>query len=125
VYYAELLEDKFQKLMEQAEAHLSGAMVNQPPVVVLNGSGIQGAASIAAKRLESLGWVIARTGNAERMDLLHCRVEYPEGTREIAEKLALDLGERNVEVVRSELGLAEIRVIIGQDYSAHAVNEGG
>lgn len=125
VYYAELMEDKFHELMAQVEAHLSGAPVNQPPVVVLNGSGIRGVASLAAKRLESLGWVVARTGNAERMDAQHCRVEYPEGTREIAEKLALDLGERNVEVVQSDTGLAEIRVIIGRDFSAHDATEGG
>lgn len=125
VYYAELVQDKFHDLMAQVEAHLSGAAVNQPPVVVLNGSGIRGAASLAARRLESLGWVVARTGNAERMDAQHCRVEYPEGTREIAEKLALDLGEGNVEVVQANTGLTEIRVIIGRDFSTHHASEGG
>lgn len=125
IYYAELLEEKFHELMTQVDAHLRGAPVNQPPVVVLNGSGIRGAASAAAKRLESLGWAIARTGNAQSSNVPRCRVEYPEGSRDLAEKLALDLGQHDVEIVQSPPGQAEIHVIIGQDFSVHNGYRGG
>ncbi|MCX7597988.1 MAG: LCP family protein, partial [Armatimonadetes bacterium] len=125
VYYAELIEDKFHELMEQVENHLSGALINQPPVVVLNGSSLRGAASAAAKRLERHGWTIARIGNADATNVPRCRIEYPEGNRDLAEKLAYDLGQRDVEVVQSQPGQTEIRVIIGQDFPGYNSHQGG
>jgi hypothetical protein len=65
-------------------------------VVVLNGNGIAGAASTAAARVKSFGYVIATVGNAPRSDYRRTLVLYRPGREAEARRLAADLKIRIV-----------------------------
>ena len=69
---------------------------NETSVIVLNGNGIQGAASVAADRVRSKHYIIAGTGNAPRRDFAHSVVMYRPGFKEEAQRLAGDLGVKRV-----------------------------
>ncbi len=62
-------------------------------VIVLNGNGRAGAASLAAARVRALGYVIGGTGNAPRR-VLKTAVMYRPGFDREARRLAHDLGIR-------------------------------
>ena len=65
-------------------------------VVVLNGNGIAGAASTAAARVKSFGYVIGSVGNAPRSDYRRTLVLYRPGREAEARRLAADLEVRIV-----------------------------
>lgn len=122
VYYARLLETPFRETMAKVEAHLSGAGTGEggpnTPIAILNASGVQGIAKRVAKDLEAKGWTITRTGNAAGGATPRSRIEYPQGSDEIARRLADDLGIAPQAVRPAAAGLAELRVVLGRDYSA-------
>lgn len=60
-------------------------------IVVLNGNGIAGAASTAAARVKSFGYVIGSVGNAPRSDYRRTLVLYRPGREAEARRLADDL----------------------------------
>jgi hypothetical protein len=60
-------------------------------VLVLNGNGLNGAASAAAARLHGLGYQIAATANARRHDYATSVVMYVSGFRAEGLRLARDL----------------------------------
>jgi hypothetical protein len=61
-------------------------------VLVLNGNGLQGAASTAAARLEGKGYRIAGARNAQRHDYARSMVLYAPGWVKEARRLAHDAG---------------------------------
>jgi len=69
---------------------------SQAAVLVLNGNGVEGAASTAAAHLQGLGYRIAATKNATRHDYARSMVMYAPGYAKEARRLARDTGLRLV-----------------------------
>jgi hypothetical protein len=65
-------------------------------IVVLNGSGVSGAAAVTAERTRPFHYIIAATGNAPRTDFRRSLVMYREGYEGEATRLAQDLHIRRV-----------------------------
>ena len=61
-------------------------------VLVLNGNGVQGAASTEAARLQSAGYRVAGSENAQRHDYARSMVLYVPGWVKEARRLAYDTG---------------------------------
>jgi len=79
------------------DRHPAPAAVHVPPrdrvrIMVLNGNGLNGAAARAAARLRRLGYRIAGTANAARMNYATSLVLYRPGYRSEGLRLARDLG---------------------------------
>ncbi len=68
-------------------------------VLVLNGNGVTGAAAAAAARLESDGYPIGGTTNAQRHDYARSMVMFVPGWAKEARRLARDSGIRMVSPV--------------------------
>lgn len=68
-------------------------------VLVLNGNGVSGAASVQAARLQSEGYRIAGATNAARHDYAESLVMYVPGWEREAKRLARDTGVRIVSPV--------------------------
>jgi LCP family protein required for cell wall assembly len=94
-------------------------------IVVLNASGAQGLAKRVAKQLTVKGWTIARTGNTPGKAVPTSHVEYPEGARDIAKRLAGDVGLPPRAVRPAAVGVAEVRVVLGRDMSGGHQAKGG
>jgi hypothetical protein len=86
------------------------------PVLVLNGNGVSGAATKAAKIVRRLDYPVVQIGDASRKNFSHTLVMYREGSRPAAVRLAQDLdlspkravpldGMRDSELVGAELAL--------------------
>ena len=116
IYYAILREGAYRELMAKVRAHLAGRAETKLAVEVLNGCGVQGLARRAARRLETKGWEIAGTGNADSYDYEQTEIQYPPGGRSEAEAVAEDLGLQEAEIKEVDTGLDKIRVLLGQDY---------
>jgi hypothetical protein len=65
-------------------------------ILVLNGNGRSGAASVASRRIHRLGYIVAGVGNASRTDYAHTLVMYRPGRRDEAKRLARDMRVRVV-----------------------------
>lgn len=76
-----------------APAHLPR---NRTSVIVLNGSGISGAAAVTSDRVRHLNYIVAATGNAPRSDFQRSVVMYRAGFEGEARRLAHDLHLRRV-----------------------------
>ncbi len=125
IYYAGLRESAFRELMSRVRAHLAGASGEAPEVVVLNGCGVAGIARQASQRLESSGWTVRETGNADSYDYERSVVEYPPGAEGAAERIAQELDIEQPRLTPNEAGLDSIRVILGHDYvENNAIDEG-
>jgi LytR cell envelope-related transcriptional attenuator len=86
-------------------------------IMVLNGNGRNGAAAAAAVALHRLGYRIAGTANAARMDYAASLILYRPGYRAEGLRLARDLGVRIVGPLdgmrRGALRGGELAVILG------------
>ena len=65
-------------------------------VLVLNGNGVAGAASVAADRVRSRNYVVAGTGDAPRTSFSHSVIMYRPGFEGEAKRLGRELGVRRV-----------------------------
>jgi LytR cell envelope-related transcriptional attenuator len=90
---------------------------SQTSVIVLNGSGRNGAAAAEARVLKARGYMVASVGNASRMDYTHTLVMYRPGYGSEGARLARDL---HISVVSpldgmrvSRLAGAHLVVILG------------
>ena len=83
-------------------------------VEVLNGCGIEGAASKMKERLEANGYTVVAVGNAATFDYKETVIEAPEGKREAALRAAalFGLGDE-----RREPPAYDVKIIIGDDYT--------
>ena len=83
-------------------------------VEVLNGCGIEGAASKMKERLEANGYTVVAVGNAATFDYKETVIEAPEGKREAALRAAalFGLGDE-----RLEPPAYDVKIIIGDDYT--------
>lgn len=90
---------------------------NETSVMVLNGNGIAGAASVAAERVQRRGYIIAGTTNAPRTDFKRSLVMYRPGREGEAQRLARDLKVKRVaplDGIRiADLQGAHVALIIG------------
>jgi LytR cell envelope-related transcriptional attenuator len=90
---------------------------NETSVIVLNGNGIAGAASVAAERVQRRGYIIAGTTNAPRTNFRRSLVMYRPGREAEAQRLARDLKVKRVaplDGVRiADLQGAHVALIIG------------
>jgi LytR cell envelope-related transcriptional attenuator len=86
-------------------------------VLVLNGNGVQGAASSEAAHLQALGYRIGGAQNAVRHDYARSMVMYAPGWREEARRLSRDTGIRMVAPVdgmkRSALRASPLVLLLG------------
>jgi hypothetical protein len=89
----------------------------QTSVIVLNGSGRNGAAADEAQVVRHRGYVVASVGNAARMDYTHTLVLYRPGYGSEGARLARDLRIRVVSPLDgmrvSRLAGAHLVVILG------------
>lgn len=85
-------------------------------VAVLNGEGTSGLAAEVAAFLESHGFVVAETGNAESFDVERTRIEYVAGSEAHARKLAEQLPGAEQAEVGGAPGGADVALIIGADW---------
>jgi hypothetical protein len=87
-------------------------------VVVLNGNGIAGAASVAAARVKALGYVLGSVGNAPRSDYRRTIVMYRPGREAEGRRLARDLRLRVVAPLdgmsTAQLLGAQVAVVLGR-----------
>ena len=90
---------------------------NETSVMVLNGNGIAGAASVAAERVQRRGYIIAGTTNAPRTNFRRSLVMYRPGREAEAQRLARDLKVKRVaplDGIRiADLQGAHVALIIG------------
>lgn len=90
---------------------------NETSVIVLNGNGVAGAASVAAERVQRRGYIIAGTTNAPRTNFRRSLVMYRPGREAEAQRLARDLKVKRVaplDGVRiADLQGAHVALIIG------------
>jgi hypothetical protein len=90
---------------------------NETSVMVLNGNGIAGAASVASERVQRRGYIIAGTTNAPRTNFRRSIVMYRPGREGEAQRLARDLKVKRVaplDGVRiADLQGAHVALIIG------------
>ena len=86
-------------------------------VVVMNGNGVQGAASTEAARLQSLGYRIGAAENATRHDYARSMVMYVPGWAKEARRLARDTGIRLVApvdgITPARLKRSQLIVLLG------------
>jgi hypothetical protein len=86
-------------------------------VLVLNGNGVQGAASIEAARLQSAGYRVGGAENAQRHDYARSMVLYVPGWAKEARRLARDIGIKLVAPVDgltpAKLKASQAVVILG------------
>jgi hypothetical protein len=90
---------------------------NETSVIVLNGNGVAGAASVAAERVQRRGYIIAGTTNAPRTNFRRSLVMYRPGREGEARRLARDLKVKRVgplDGIRiADLQGAHVALIIG------------
>jgi hypothetical protein len=86
-------------------------------VIVLNGNGLSGAASVGAERVRGFHYLIAATGNAPRTDFQRSMVMYRPGFKGEAIRLAHDLHVGRVTpldgLTRRDLQGAHLAYVIG------------
>ena len=86
-------------------------------VIVLNGNGIPGAASIAAQRVHVRGYLIAGSTNAPRSDFQQSLIMFRPGFEREARRLAADAGIRRVApldgISKRDLQGAHLALILG------------
>ena len=108
--------------VRQSEASVEAASTvilarNETSVIVLNGNGVAGAASVAAERVQRRGYIIAGTTNAPRTNFRRSLVMYRPGREGEARRLARDLKVKRVaplDGVRiADLQGAHVALIIG------------
>ena len=92
------------------------------PLVVLNGVGTTGLATRTAALLESAGYTVASTGDADRFGIARTRVDYAPGERTDAEVVASTLAEIGVDarLVSGDAG-DDLTVVLGEDVDADAI----
>lgn len=108
----ELIEDVVAMLNE---GYL--VMPDEVKVEVLNGSGIQGAASRVAQLLEEEGFVITYTGNADHFDYVDSQVIALDESVNKARAVALHIPGAIMLQRPEPEGQAHVRVIIGRNYA--------
>ena len=90
---------------------------NETSVIVLNGNGVAGAASVAAERVQRRGYIVAGTTNAPRTNFRRSLVMYRPGREGEARRLARDLKVKRVaplDGIRiADLQGAHVALIIG------------
>jgi hypothetical protein len=88
-------------------------------VVVLNGSGLSGAAAGAGRQVHGLGYVVAGVGNAPRSTYGRTIVMYRPGRKAEAERLARDIGVQLVGPLdglrKRDLVGAHVALVLGSD----------
>jgi hypothetical protein len=106
--------------VSQNEAPVEAPVVlarNETSVMVLNGNGIAGAASVAAERVQRRGYIVAGTTNAPRTNFRRSLVMYRPGREAEAQRLARDLKVKRVaplDGIRiADLQGAHVALIIG------------
>jgi hypothetical protein len=104
----------------QGPAEAQGAVLlarNETSVIVLNGNGVAGAASVAAERVQRRGYIIAGTTNAPRTNFRRSLVMYRPGREAEAQRLARDLKVKRVApldgIRMADLQGAHVALIIG------------
>ena len=90
---------------------------NRVSVLVLNGNGVQGAASSTATRLRDMGYRIGAAQNAQRHDYAQSMVMYVPGWVKEARRLAHEMGVKLVApvdgVVPGRLKGSQVVLILG------------
>jgi hypothetical protein len=86
-------------------------------VIVLNGNGVAGAASITADRVRARGYLISGSANAPRSDFQQSLIMFRPGFEREARRLAGDVGIRRVApldgIGKRDLQGAHLALIIG------------
>ena len=89
-----------------------------PTVQVLNGSGIVGAATSAAKLLKQKGYEVKAVGNAERFDYDSSEVINHNGSDKGAQQIAALVNSQVIKEKLDKAAPADVTVIVGKDFAA-------
>ncbi|KQS73424.1 LCP family protein [Modestobacter sp. Leaf380] len=86
------------------------------PVAVFNGSGVAGVAAEAAGQLESAGFVVASTGNADSAQYTSTEIRYAAGDDALANTVAASIpGATTAQVDDVEAGT--VQLVLGSDFN--------
>jgi LCP family protein required for cell wall assembly len=93
------------------------------PVAVYNGSGTSGLAASAAAGLETGGFPVTATGNADSMDYEHTEIRHAAGDEGLAATLAAAIPGAVV-VLNEQVAAGSVELVLGSDFNGvgHAVD---
>jgi hypothetical protein len=86
------------------------------PVSVYNGSGTSGLAASAAAALESAGFPVTGTANADSMDYAHTEIRHAKGDEALAATVATAIPGA-VTVVKAEVTAGSVELVLGGDFN--------
>lgn len=119
-YRSYLLPAEYDELMTYLAEHLDSEAAAAGKVELRNGSGVEGAAADAARRLDAKGFQITRADNWESFGHRSTEVRFKPGALHAAEWVTeiLECGEavRETDSLEYYERNAPLRVVIGSDY---------
>jgi len=125
IYYGEVHEHDLRELLAEINSHLSGAPMLAATVDVRNGSGVAGAASVAAERLAESGFEIADIGNASNFEYRRTVISHRTGEREVARRVKEVLAVPDAQLIEQHDwdDSDELRavVVLGKDFAANSM----
>lgn len=126
--YCEVPEEKMLEQQTQIVAFLEGGADEGPPeaeqplrVQVLNGCGIPGAAGRATEMIRDAAVKLDSPANADSYDYERTIIEYRQGTKQAAQRLARRLGVKRPQLKQVSRASGEgpdLTITLGHDFSA-------
>ncbi len=125
IYYGEVHEHDLRELLAEINSHLSGAPMLAATVDVRNGSGVAGAASVAAERLAESGFEIADIGNASNFEYRRTVISHRTGEREVARRVKEVLAVPDAQLIEQhdwdDSDELKAVVVLGKDFAANSM----
>ncbi len=122
IYYGIVHQNALADLLDDMDDYLSRVNLPGAPIEVANGSGVVGAAPVAAELLTEAGFEIADVGNADSFDYDHTVINHRATARKAARevKQALKLPQAELVEQREWHGSLdlEVAVVLGKDFHA-------
>jgi LCP family protein required for cell wall assembly len=117
IYYSHLVQDDFNRMLDDIDDHLSGQPITLRTVVLKDGTQQAGVAAAAAKLLTEAGFTVV-TSQSTTKTVAATKVLYPAGQKDMATAAALALGAGEAEELREEPQetAPNLQVILGEDY---------
>ncbi len=122
IYYGIVHQNALADLLDDMDDYLSRVSLPGATVEVANGSGVVGAAQVAAELLTEAGFEIADVGNADSFDYDHTVINHRTTARKAAREVKQVLKLPQAELVEQRewhgsLDL-EVAVVLGKDFDA-------
>ena len=115
-FFAELSAEPEQEEAAPTKAAPETVAPSDVPVSVYNGSGTSGLAASAAAALESAGFPVTGTANADSMDYAHTEIRHAKGDEALAAAVATAVPGA-VTVVKAEVTAGSVELVLGGDFN--------